>query len=115
MVESKTQEAGQQSARQLESKTRDAGVLSARQLATEKGSALVELARQKLRKKKVDLVVANEAGDALSRDDNRATLVTESGEEAFGVMPKTELADLILDRVRDGGTGRVEGVMGDRE
>ena len=39
---------------------------------------------------------AARAGDALSRDDNRATLVTESGEEAFGVMPKTELADLIL-------------------
>jgi phosphopantothenoylcysteine decarboxylase/phosphopantothenate--cysteine ligase len=114
-LESQTRDAGVLSARQLESQTRDAGVLSARQLATEKGSALVELARQKLRKKKVDLVVANEAGDALSRDDNRATLVTESGEEAFGVMPKTELADLILDRVRDGGTGRVEGVMGDRE
>jgi phosphopantothenoylcysteine decarboxylase / phosphopantothenate---cysteine ligase len=72
-------------------------------LETETGDTLVELARSKLRKKKVDLVVANEAREALSRDDNRATLVTETTADALGVMPKAELADLILDRIRASG------------
>jgi phosphopantothenoylcysteine decarboxylase/phosphopantothenate--cysteine ligase len=70
-------------------------------LETEKDEALALLARAKLKKKKVDLVVANEAGEALSRDDNRATLVTESDAEALGVLPKANLADRILDRVKE--------------
>jgi phosphopantothenoylcysteine decarboxylase/phosphopantothenate--cysteine ligase len=69
-------------------------------LETATGDEVVPLARQKLEAKRVDLVVANEAGDSLSRDDNRATLVSESKVEALGVMPKAELANVILDRVR---------------
>jgi phosphopantothenoylcysteine decarboxylase/phosphopantothenate--cysteine ligase len=69
-------------------------------LETAKGSALVELARKKLAAKRVDLVIANEAGDALSRDDNRVTMVTEERAEELGVMAKTEIADRILDEVK---------------
>jgi phosphopantothenoylcysteine decarboxylase/phosphopantothenate--cysteine ligase len=69
-------------------------------LETATGEALAEYARRKLEAKRVDLVVANEAGAALSRDDNRATLVTAGAIEPLAVMPKGTLADVILDRVR---------------
>jgi phosphopantothenoylcysteine decarboxylase/phosphopantothenate--cysteine ligase len=69
-------------------------------LETATGGEVAELAQRKLAQKRVDLVVANEAGDSLSRDDNRATLVTEGSVEQLDVMPKGELADVILDRVR---------------
>lgn len=71
-------------------------------LETVKGSALVDLARKKLIAKRVDLVIANEAGEALSRDDNRVTMVTEERVEELGVMAKTEIADRILDEVKAG-------------
>jgi phosphopantothenoylcysteine decarboxylase/phosphopantothenate--cysteine ligase len=70
-------------------------------LETATGDSLAALARQKLQQKRVDLVVANSAAAALSRDDNRATLVTMDRAEALGAMPKSALADVILDRVRD--------------
>ncbi len=60
---------------------------------------VVAYARGKLEHKQVDLVVANQAGDAFGRDDNRATLVDHRGAEPLGVLPKPELADRILDRV----------------
>jgi phosphopantothenoylcysteine decarboxylase/phosphopantothenate--cysteine ligase len=66
---------------------------------TEQGAGLVEYARRKLRDKKVDLVVANAAGDSFARDDNRATLVDSSGAEELPQMAKPALADVILDRV----------------
>ena len=69
-------------------------------LETAKGAELVELARKKLGTKRVDLVVANEAGEALSGDDNRVTMVTAERAEALGVMPKMQVADLLLDEVR---------------
>jgi len=62
---------------------------------------LVDYARGKLAQKKCDLVVANEARVAFAGDDNRATIVTASGAESLGQMSKVELADRILDRVRD--------------
>jgi phosphopantothenoylcysteine decarboxylase/phosphopantothenate--cysteine ligase len=65
-----------------------------------KGAELVELARKKLATKRVDLVVANEAGEALSGDDNRVTMVTAERADALGVMPKMQVADLLLDEVR---------------
>ena len=65
-------------------------------LETGSDEAVVESARGKLRSKRVDLVVANHAGDALGRDDNRATLVGEDFTDALGVMPKGDLADQIL-------------------
>jgi phosphopantothenoylcysteine decarboxylase/phosphopantothenate--cysteine ligase len=69
-------------------------------LETARGEILVELARKKLERKCVDLVVANEARDALSRDDNRVTIVTRERTEALGVMAKTELAEILLDEMK---------------
>jgi len=66
---------------------------------TDTDDRVVAYARDKLVKKRVDLVVANHAGDAFGRDDNRATLVDHAGAEALGFLPKPELADRILDRV----------------
>lgn len=59
---------------------------------------VIEAARGKLVAKRVDMVVANHAGDSFGRDDNRATIVTKDAAEPFGVMPKSELANKILDR-----------------
>jgi phosphopantothenoylcysteine decarboxylase/phosphopantothenate--cysteine ligase len=66
---------------------------------TDTDAQVVAYARGKLDKKRVDLVVANHAGDAFGKDDNRATLVDHAGAEALSVLPKPELADRILDRV----------------
>jgi phosphopantothenoylcysteine decarboxylase/phosphopantothenate--cysteine ligase len=66
---------------------------------TDSDEGIVAHARGKLEKKRVDLVVANHAGDAFGKDSNRATLVDRSGAEALGVLPKPALADRILDRV----------------
>ncbi|MCB9616833.1 MAG: bifunctional phosphopantothenoylcysteine decarboxylase/phosphopantothenate--cysteine ligase CoaBC [Sandaracinus sp.] len=66
-------------------------------LETEK---VVENARDKLRRKKVDLVVANHASDGFGGDDNVVTLVEEGGEEALSKQTKRAIADRILDRIR---------------
>jgi phosphopantothenoylcysteine decarboxylase/phosphopantothenate--cysteine ligase len=68
---------------------------------TADGPGLVSYAKRKLTQKKVDLVVANPAGESFGRDDNQATLVSASGAEALGAMSKLSLADVVLDRVRD--------------
>jgi phosphopantothenoylcysteine decarboxylase/phosphopantothenate--cysteine ligase len=60
---------------------------------------LLGYAREMLLKKKLDLVVANEARDGLGGDDNVASLVDASGDQALGKLSKRELADRILDRV----------------
>lgn len=62
--------------------------------------ALVAYGRRKLAEKRVDLVVANQASDSFDRDDNRATLVTDGPPEALPAIPKTRLADVVLDRVK---------------
>jgi phosphopantothenoylcysteine decarboxylase/phosphopantothenate--cysteine ligase len=69
-------------------------------LETKTGDALVDYARGKLTAKKCDLVVANEARVALGTEENRATLVSADGAEELGALPKTALADVILDRVK---------------
>ena len=66
-------------------------------LETEK---VVENARDKLRRKKVDLVVANHASDGFGGDDNVVTLVEECGDEPLSKQTKREIADRILDRIR---------------
>jgi phosphopantothenoylcysteine decarboxylase/phosphopantothenate--cysteine ligase len=68
---------------------------------TADSAGLVSYAKRKLSQKKVDLVVANPAGESFGRDDNRATLVSASGAEALEPMSKLALADVVLDRVRD--------------
>jgi phosphopantothenoylcysteine decarboxylase / phosphopantothenate---cysteine ligase len=71
--------------------------------ALETGSEkdLVEYATRKLSHKKVDLIVANDAADGLGGPDNRAVLVTKDSAEPLPAMTKLDLADRILDRVRD--------------
>jgi phosphopantothenoylcysteine decarboxylase/phosphopantothenate--cysteine ligase len=61
---------------------------------------VVGYARGKLVSKRCDLVVANEASEALGTDDNRATIVTATAAEPLATMPKHALADAILDRVK---------------
>lgn len=60
---------------------------------------VVGYARDKLSKKKIDLVVANDAKDGLGGDTNVATFVHESGADELGKMSKRELADRIWDWV----------------
>jgi phosphopantothenoylcysteine decarboxylase / phosphopantothenate---cysteine ligase len=62
---------------------------------------LVRYARDKLARKRCDLVVANEASASFGRDDNTVVLVDAKKAEALEPMPKTTLADRILDRARE--------------
>ncbi len=59
--------------------------------------------RAKLASKDLDLVIVNdasEAGAGMSVDTNRVTILTRGGEtEELPLMLKTELADIILDRI----------------
>jgi phosphopantothenoylcysteine decarboxylase/phosphopantothenate--cysteine ligase len=64
---------------------------------------LVENASAKLEKKKLDMIVANDAteeGAGFRVETNRVTLLTADGRtETTPLMKKTELAELILDRI----------------
>ena len=62
---------------------------------------LLDHARAKLERKKVDLIVANEAAVGFAGDTNRASLVDAAGATALPAMSKHALADRILDRVRE--------------
>src|SRR5687767_12879246 len=70
--------------------------------ALETGDALAG-GREKLTAKELDLVVVNdaaEAGAGFAVDTNRVTIVHRDGRtEPLGLMPKTDVADAILDRV----------------
>jgi phosphopantothenoylcysteine decarboxylase / phosphopantothenate---cysteine ligase len=59
--------------------------------------AMIAYARKKLDSKRVDLIVANLADDSFGRDDDRATLVTGSTTEALEQMPKTTLAERLIE------------------
>lgn len=61
---------------------------------------IVAYARGKLREKKVDLVVANHASDSMGREDNRVLLVDSANVEVLPALPKRDVADRILDRLR---------------
>jgi phosphopantothenoylcysteine decarboxylase / phosphopantothenate---cysteine ligase len=69
-------------------------------LETGDDAAVLAYAKKKLAAKKVDLVVANAAGDSLGRDRNRIALVDATGATPFMEGAKDELADCILDRLR---------------
>ena len=63
---------------------------------------VVEYARSKMKKKGLDLVVANDItkeGAGFNTDTNIATILTGSGEQELPLMSKRELADRILDEV----------------
>ncbi len=62
---------------------------------------VVAYAKRKLVEKKVDLVVANEAAVGFGGDDTQAALVGRDGVQQLPPMSKLELADRILDRVRE--------------
>jgi len=63
---------------------------------------LIANSRAKLEAKDLDLVVANDItqpGSGFEADTNRATLLSCDGLEELPLLPKTVLADVILDRV----------------
>lgn len=68
-------------------------------LETDSDQKLLGHARDKLSAKRVDMIVANRADDVLGRDDNRATFVSSDGEQPLDALPKTELADRLIDWV----------------
>ena len=88
-------------------------ILATTRAARRKGSVIVGFAletndalangRQKLDAKDLDMIVVNDAtepGAAFGVDTNRVTLVTRGGaEEHLPLMPKSDVADAILDRV----------------
>jgi phosphopantothenoylcysteine decarboxylase/phosphopantothenate--cysteine ligase len=67
-------------------------------------------AREKLESKHLDLVVlnkANEAGAGFGVDTNRVTVITRNGkQEELDLMSKTDLAEILLDRVEEELRGR---------
>jgi phosphopantothenoylcysteine decarboxylase/phosphopantothenate--cysteine ligase len=67
-------------------------------------------AREKLKSKDLDLVVlnnANEAGAGFGVDTNRVTVITRNGkQEDLDMMSKTDLAEVLLDRVEEELRGR---------
>ena len=65
-------------------------------LGTESDEEALVTARAKLSEKRVDLVVANHAGESIGRDDIRAMLVGATTSETVATGPKRALADRIL-------------------
>jgi len=70
----------------------------------------VRNAKDKLKSKQLDLVVLNDAteqGAGFGVDTNRVTLITRDGkEEALDLMSKTDIAEILLDRVEREINGR---------
>ena len=64
---------------------------------------VTEHAQEKLKKKKLDMIVANDVtkeGAGFNTDTNIASLITATGIQEYSLMPKRELADIILDETR---------------
>ena len=66
---------------------------------------VVQSATDKLRRKRLDLIAANDIsapGIGFQSDNNQITLIGRDGTaEALPLLSKTEIADLLLDRIRD--------------
>lgn len=63
---------------------------------------LLDNARAKLRKKGLDLIVANDVtapGSGFGTDTNQVVLIDESGAEELPLLSKREVADRVLDRI----------------
>jgi len=69
-------------------------------LETGTHAQIVAEARRKLREKKVDVVVANDARVAFGGEDNEIAFVTENRDERLPRASKIDLADALLDRVK---------------
>jgi phosphopantothenoylcysteine decarboxylase/phosphopantothenate--cysteine ligase len=80
-------------------RTRLTPILVGFAVETAEDQALIELAREKLRKKHVDVVVANHAAESLGRDDNRVWLVSETEAQLVTTAPKMVVAEAILDHL----------------
>jgi phosphopantothenoylcysteine decarboxylase/phosphopantothenate--cysteine ligase len=68
-------------------------------METADDTELEKLAKAKLEKKRVDLIVANEARTAFGGDENRVLVISAKGTDAIGRASKSAIADGILDRV----------------
>jgi len=65
---------------------------------------LIAHAQEKLERKRLDFIVANDVtapDSGFGTDTNRVVILDAAGSEALPLMSKEELADRILDRVRD--------------
>ncbi len=71
-------------------------VLVAFAVETGTDSEVAAYAQKKLAAKRVDLVVANHAEDALGKDENRVQLITTSGITPISRRPKTDVAQAIM-------------------
>ncbi len=58
-------------------------------------------AKRKLEKKKLDLVVGNEASDGFGGDTNKVVIVSRDETRTLPLMSKLDVADALLDRIRD--------------
>lgn len=62
----------------------------------ENGKARIASARKKLLAKNLDLVVLNQADEAIGADTNRVTLIDREGQRELPVLSKAEVARVIL-------------------
>ena len=63
---------------------------------------LLPNAREKLQRKRLDLIVANDARQAMGADTNQVTLIGADGSvRELPVLPKETVAEQVLDRVTD--------------
>ena len=65
---------------------------------------MLENSRKKLKKKNLDLIVANnlkEKGAGFGTPTNRVTLISADDETALPLMSKEEVSDRILDYILD--------------
>lgn len=63
---------------------------------------MLENSREKLKKKNVDMIVANNLkvkGAGFGTDTNIVTLITEDGAKELDIMSKEEVAGHILDEI----------------
>jgi len=66
-------------------------------LETGDDASVIARAQAKLKKKQVDLIVANAASDAFEGDTNRVHLVSRDAVVSHSTLPKTQVANLLLD------------------
>jgi phosphopantothenoylcysteine decarboxylase/phosphopantothenate--cysteine ligase len=63
---------------------------------------MLEYSRKKLKKKNLDMIIANnlkEQGAGFGTDTNRVTIISEKEEKTPGLLSKEEVADVILDEI----------------
>ncbi|MFW6035765.1 MAG: bifunctional phosphopantothenoylcysteine decarboxylase/phosphopantothenate--cysteine ligase CoaBC [Halothermotrichaceae bacterium] len=61
---------------------------------------LIANAQRKLNKKNLDMIIANEVSN-MGSDQNQATVLTEDYIEEIPMISKAELADIILDKIKE--------------